>query len=241
MPSRRAERWRIKTSPELLHPKLEALHELSSNLIAAAYTSIDQLYQAVSRVLDENGVSINQRLLYRSYMEELWKLMGSGRGKAQEAKCGAIVVKYWLYGGDRKILYSIASLMGLGVDYLDRVIEEASYMTVKQAVKEAIEETIGSMGGETITICIAQDISTGVEAPLKNYERWTLYLKTQGAIVIDIYLSPDDGSTWYKPKESPVTFDGAGDDIIEFDYDATRIKLVGSNTTPVTAQVRGVF
>jgi len=241
MPSKRAERWRIKTSPDLWHPRLEALHELSSSLIAQTYTSIDQLYDYVARILDENGIPVNQRLLYRSFVEELWKLREKYSGRTLAIEGGAVTVKYWLYGGDRQILYSIAKLIGLTPDYLEKVMEEASQMTITEAVKTAIEETIGSKGGETINICSNADISAGVEAPLKNYERWTLYLKAQDAITINIYLSPDDGATWYEPEESPVTFQAAGDKLIEFGYDATRIKLVGSNTTPVTAHIRGVF
>ena len=96
------------------------------------------------------------------------------------------------------------------------------------------------VGAETITICISADISGGVEAELGNYRRWTLYLHADGAIDVNIYLSPD-GSNWYQPDESPVSFEGAGDKVIEMGYDAYKIKLVGSNTTLVTAQVRGVY
>jgi len=96
------------------------------------------------------------------------------------------------------------------------------------------------MGGETVNICESADISSGVEVEVGNYKRWTLYIHAEDAIDITIQLSPD-GSKWYEPDESPVSFDGEGDKVIEFGYDAYKIRLKGSNTTPVTAQVRGVY
>jgi len=95
--------------------------------------------------------------------------------------------------------------------------------------------------GETVTIASSADISSGVTAALKNFKRWTLYLKAAGAIDITIELSPDGGTTWFTIPESPVSFSAAGDDVIEFGYDATNIRLTGSNGTQVTAQVRGVY
>jgi len=95
--------------------------------------------------------------------------------------------------------------------------------------------------GETIEICTNADISGGVTAELKNFKRWTLYLKTADAIDITIELSPDGGTTWFTVPESPVSFSAAGDDVIEFGYDATHIRLTGSNTNAVTAIIRGVF
>lgn len=94
--------------------------------------------------------------------------------------------------------------------------------------------------GETIEICKDADISGGVTKALKNFRRWTLYLKTAGAIDITVELSPD-GSTWFKVPESPVSFSAADDDVIEMGYDATHIRLTGSNTTAVTAMIRGVY
>ena len=42
--------------------------------------------------------------------------------------------------------------------------------------------------GETITICTNADISGGVTASLKNFKRWTLYLKVAAAM--DITIEP---------------------------------------------------
>ena len=95
--------------------------------------------------------------------------------------------------------------------------------------------------GETIEICKDADITGSVTTQLRNFKRWTLYLKVAGAIDITIELSPDGGNTWFTIPESPISFSGAGDDVIEFGYDATHIKLTGSNTNAVTAIIRGVY
>lgn len=94
---------------------------------------------------------------------------------------------------------------------------------------------------ETVSICDAADISGGVTAELSNYSRWTLYIHVAGAIDITVELSPDGGSTWYEIPESALSYSAAADDVLEMGYDATRIRLTGSNATNVTAQVRGVF
>jgi len=95
--------------------------------------------------------------------------------------------------------------------------------------------------GETITICRNKDISGGVTARLKNFKRWTLYLKVAAAMDIKIELSPDGGTTWFEAPESPISFSAAGGNIIEMGYDATHIRLTSSTTDAVTAIIRGVY
>ena len=95
--------------------------------------------------------------------------------------------------------------------------------------------------GETITIASAEDISAGKTAALKNFKRWTLYLKVAAAMDITIELSPDGETTWFEVPESPISFSAAGDNIIEMGYDATHIRLTASTTDNVTALIRGVF
>jgi len=95
--------------------------------------------------------------------------------------------------------------------------------------------------GGTIDIANAEDISAGVTASLANFDRWTLLLNAAGAIDITVEISPDGGTTWYEIPESPLSFSGAGDKTEELGYDATNIRLTGSNATNVTSQVRGVF
>lgn len=101
--------------------------------------------------------------------------------------------------------------------------------------------TIVGNEGELITVANNEDISGGKTATLKNFKRWTLYLKVAAAMDITIELSPDGGTTWYEAPESPVSFSAAGDDIIEMGYDATHIRITGSTTDAVTAQIRGVY
>jgi len=117
---------------------------------------------------------------------------------------------------------------------------DISLSDLRDATRTIISEELGKEAGETLTVCSNQDISGGVIQALKNYNRWSLYLKVAGAIDITIEISPD-GSTWYEPAESPVSFAAAGDDVLEMGYDAAYVRLTGSNTQPVTAQIRGVF
>jgi len=95
--------------------------------------------------------------------------------------------------------------------------------------------------GETVSICEAEDISDGVTASLKNYDGWTLFTRVAGAIDITVELSPDNTDTWYEIPESPLSYTEATDDANEVGYDATDIRLTGSNTTDVTADVRGIY
>lgn len=90
------------------------------------------------------------------------------------------------------------------------------------------------------------DISGGVEADVDDVSSFSVFLKTEGAVNIEIELSPD-GTNWYKPgdadstpDESPVQFNDAGTEIIHMAYDADKIRLTGSNATAVTAQIKEV-
>jgi len=95
--------------------------------------------------------------------------------------------------------------------------------------------------GGTIDIADAEDISGGVTASLANFDRWTLLIHVGGAIDITVEVSPDNGTTWYEIPESVLSYSAATDDVLNLGYDATDIRLTGSNTTSTTAQVRGVF
>ena len=114
-PGRRAKRWKIKTSPELWHPVLESKHEVSSQLISLHYTRIDEIYGRVARILDKYGVTLQMRLLYRSYAEELYRLSQKYRGKTLQIEANAISAKYLLYGADDEVLSEVAKLFGLEV------------------------------------------------------------------------------------------------------------------------------
>ena len=88
-----------------------------------------------------------------------------------------------------------------------------------------------------------EDISGGVEAAVGDVSAFTLYLgvSTATAVDVQVVLSPDDGTNWYEPEESPVTFTSGDESAVEhIRYNASRIRLKGSNATPVKAQLREV-
>jgi len=111
----RHRRWTLKTSPELWHPRLSALHPVSSELVRHAYLGIDQAYAKVSRILDNHGIVGCLRGGYRSYAEELWKQVIMHKGKLLELEANAITTKYSVYGLDFDILKEIALIFGLVV------------------------------------------------------------------------------------------------------------------------------
>jgi len=87
-----------------------------------------------------------------------------------------------------------------------------------------------------------EDISGGVDIEVGDGDSFTLYLGVSEATAIDVqvYLSPD-GTNWYEPDESPVTFTSGDESAVEhIPYNASAVRLVGSNTTPVKAQIREV-
>ncbi|RLI00644.1 hypothetical protein DRO31_08315 [Candidatus Bathyarchaeota archaeon] len=117
MPSRRAEKWRIRTSPDLWHPRLEALHDLSSDLISQAYTEIDRVYEAVRKILDRYGVLANERLIYRCYAEELWKISKKYKAGSETLRkeAQAITMVYAMRDCNPDILMEIGKLFNLEV------------------------------------------------------------------------------------------------------------------------------
>lgn len=86
-----------------------------------------------------------------------------------------------------------------------------------------------------------EDTSGGVEHVVGNVPSFTVWLKTGGAVNVDIELSPDGGTTWYMLPESPVKFSGADDNAVHISYNCNRIRLTGSDATGVQAQVREVL
>jgi hypothetical protein len=88
------------------------------------------------------------------------------------------------------------------------------------------------------SICNSANISGGTSEQLPNYIDYTLYINVADAIDITVELSAD-GTNYYEIPESPLEYDGAGDDAIEIGYKAKYIKLTGSNTNSVTATVLG--
>jgi len=112
---KRAETWEIKTKPELLHPVLASRHREMVNSIRKAYTSIDMLYESITNLLDSRGVFAQSRLLYRSFVEELYKLSQKYTSKALEKQATTIYNKYVDYGADPDILSETAKLVGVKI------------------------------------------------------------------------------------------------------------------------------
>jgi hypothetical protein len=103
-----------------------------------------------------------------------------------------------------------------------------------------IEELKGRFASDR-KLADSEDTSEGVETSIGDVASYSLFLDVEGAVDLRVYLSPDGGETWYEPRDdSPISFGGENTDIYWFEYDADRLRLVGSNNTPVTAQVREV-
>jgi hypothetical protein len=108
--------------------------------------------------------------------------------------------------------------------------------TLQQILGEMSNVGVGSRASGSIILATAADISGGVEATLPAMTKWTLFLHADATVDIYVYLSPD-GINWFQITESPISFSAAGDQTVEFGYVARAIKLVASNTTPVTAMI----
>jgi len=113
MRKRRGEKWEIKTRPDLLIPKLEAVHDLSSEQIKVTYSNIDALYDRVAKILDDDGVSVSSRISYRAYVEELWKKQSKFSGKTLENEVFAVYAKEITFGLNDIILDKISLLVGV--------------------------------------------------------------------------------------------------------------------------------
>jgi len=88
-----------------------------------------------------------------------------------------------------------------------------------------------------------EDLSGGVEAEVDDVEAFTLYLgvSTASSVEVSVYLSPDGGTNYYEPDESPVSMASDDDSAVEhIPYNASMVKLVASDATPVKAQIREV-
>jgi len=88
-----------------------------------------------------------------------------------------------------------------------------------------------------------EDISTGVSAELlvaaSAGSSATLFISTEGAVNLTIEFSPDGGGTWHEPaEESPISFDAAGEDVAYIEFDASMLRVTGSNGTGVDLDLR---
>jgi hypothetical protein len=88
---------------------------------------------------------------------------------------------------------------------------------------------------------VQQDISGGVEQDVGNVDSATLFLDVAGAVDVNVEFSPDGGTNWYEPAaESPVEFSESDTDLVHISYNVDRIRVSGSNSTAVKAQLREV-
>jgi len=94
--------------------------------------------------------------------------------------------------------------------------------------------------GDSNKLADAEDISGGVEHGVGNVDSVSVFLSAEGAVDVKVELSPDAGRTWYTVPEGPVEFGAAGESIVHLEYNATGIRLTGTNGTAVTAKVREV-
>ncbi|GAA0276965.1 hypothetical protein [Halobacterium noricense] len=111
------------------------------------------------------------------------------------------------------------------------VESEGDYTVRKRAAEES-----GLTDGE-------EDLSDGVEVDVGDVSAFTLYLgvSTGTAVDVTVMLSPDGGTNFYEPDESPVSFASSDESKVEhIPYNANRIRLKANNTTPVKAQLREV-
>jgi len=98
-------------------------------------------------------------------------------------------------------------------------------------------------GESGITDGEEKDLTGGVEVDVGDVSAFTLYLgvSTATAVDVEVYLSPDGGTNYYEPDESPVSVPSDDTSAVEhIPYNASAVKLVASNDTPVKAQLREV-
>jgi len=115
-------------------------------------------------------------------------------------------------------------------------------MASSKEIARRLRREVGGDAGETIRLAAAEDISGGTNRfKLPSFSNWSLFIHVADAIDITVELSPDHKQTWFEIPESPLSYSGATDDVLEMGYTAFAIRLTGSNTTDVTAYVRGSY
>jgi len=133
---RRPQRWRIweiKMREELIRPVMQAIHDLIAQQITLHYSRIDDYYARAAEILDNRGILGAERILYRAYVEELYRVFTTLTAKAGVATAEAVSVKYWLMGADDQILIELGLLFNF-----------RPFLLMEEAVKRAIDATIGA-------------------------------------------------------------------------------------------------
>jgi hypothetical protein len=117
--ARRSEKWEIKTRPDLINPKLDAVHGLSAEQIKRAYGTIDNLYARVAEILDDKGIPTTDRAAYRAYAEELWRHSSKYGGTTLVNMVFGSYSKYLLFGLSDEVLDEISGLVGVQTNTTD--------------------------------------------------------------------------------------------------------------------------
>ncbi|UWG46576.1 hypothetical protein HSRCO_0277 [Halanaeroarchaeum sp. HSR-CO] len=107
-------------------------------------------------------------------------------------------------------------------------------------------EELSSRASSKSDVSASEDLSGGKEVPVGDVTKFTVFLKVEGAVDVDIELSPD-GENWYRPgeadntpDESPIKFTSAGTEIVALGYAADYVRVTATNDTPVSVQVKEV-
>jgi hypothetical protein len=178
MPTR-SEKWALKTSPDLLFPKLEALHEASSAEIKETYDAIDSMYARVAPILDKYGIVGSARLMYRCFMEECYRITRNFTDKTRDIEATAVYFKYLLYGAEETVLNEICRLFDIipmgGIDYIaERIASELKGIPIEGTiVADGSEQTILE-SSETETHYFAgyvdlSELAAGEQVIMKEY------------------------------------------------------------------------
>jgi len=147
---KKADAWIVSTKPELFSPVWEKRHESASESITSEFIKIEDIYDKVAKILDENGVIGNVRLLYRSFAERLYHVATLFKGKAAQDMANAVTVLFVLYGGDVNILERIAMLLGFKVEIplmgsLLRTVEVSGNYTAKAFEYVLVDASVGNI------------------------------------------------------------------------------------------------
>lgn len=145
--TRRGKVWEIKTRPSLLHPVLASKHNFMAEQIMQTYTSIDKAYNVASKILDEKNISSQNRIIYRAWLEELWKIREKFRRETLILTAVSLYIKYVFMGGEREVLREVAQVLGIIIPsdefIIARFIELMDMRNViYEGVKKALQETL---------------------------------------------------------------------------------------------------
>jgi hypothetical protein len=97
----------------------------------------------------------------------------------------------------------------------------------------------GRGAGEAM-LADGEDLTDPVEAAIADVQSFTVYLRADGEVNVDVEASPDGGDSWFSLPEAPVRFAAAGEEAIHIRYNMTDLRLSADSDVPVTAQLRQV-